>query len=57
MEVLDSVVDVLYFFLHELRAAYSEGSEEATNDHAFFGSLTMGRKIMNKIFISGFSVY
>lgn len=58
VEVLEGVADVFHLILQELRAAYSEGPEEETNDHAFFGSLTMGRKIVNEIiFICGFSVY
>ncbi len=58
VEVLESVADMFHLFLQELRAAYSEGSEEETNDHVFFSSLTVGRKIVNEIiFIGGFSVY
>lgn len=58
VEVLEGVADVFHLILQELRAAYSEGPEEETNDHTFFGSLTMGRKIVNEIiFLCGFSVY
>lgn len=46
-EALEGVTDALHFLLQELQAAYSEYSEEETNDHNFlFFPFVMGREIV-----------